>query len=48
MSLLSVSSDETSVVVAIDFGTTFSGFAFANKVKPEDFDLNNINLNTIW
>ncbi|CAG8585354.1 3589_t:CDS:2 [Funneliformis mosseae] len=33
---MSLSSDETSVVVAIDFGTTFSGFAFANKVKPED------------
>ncbi|GES97069.1 hypothetical protein GLOIN_2v1646219 [Rhizophagus clarus] len=30
------------VVVAIDFGTTFSGFAFANKAKPEEISINNI------
>lgn len=29
-----MSSPEASVVVAIDFGTTFSGFAFAHKAKP--------------
>ncbi|GES81263.1 hypothetical protein GLOIN_2v1470298 [Rhizophagus clarus] len=27
--------DDTRVVVGIDFGTTYSGFAYANKVNPE-------------
>ncbi|CAB5125215.1 hypothetical protein RhiirA5_494389 [Rhizophagus irregularis] len=42
------SENDVNVVVAIDFGTTFSGFAFANKVKPEEINISNIHLNNIW
>ena len=27
-------------VVAIDFGTTFTGYAFSSKTKPDDFMMN--------
>ncbi|RIB29168.1 hypothetical protein C2G38_2057357 [Gigaspora rosea] len=34
------SSDDIRAVVAIDFGTTFSGFAHANKISPNDIEIN--------
>ncbi|CAB5355669.1 unnamed protein product [Rhizophagus irregularis] len=42
------SENDIDVIVAIDFGTTFSGFAFAKKTKPEEISINNIHLNNIW
>ncbi|KAF0525480.1 actin-like ATPase domain-containing protein [Gigaspora margarita] len=34
------SSDDIRAVVAIDFGTTFSGFAHANKISPDEIEIN--------
>ncbi|CAM6108423.1 unnamed protein product [Calypogeia fissa] len=36
MNLLSINRSRATVVVGVDFGTTFSGFAFALMSKPED------------
>ncbi|CAB4494383.1 unnamed protein product [Rhizophagus irregularis] len=35
-----MTSTDIRVVVAIDFGTTYSGFAYANKINPEEIETN--------